>query len=196
MPMEAIYLLIGGVIGFLSSVLSEPVRDYFFGPKIQVEFDPKKEGFVTSTCVESSSGVKNAKYIRILVTNEYKRIARQCRAYLVNLESWDPKLKKFVSTIYCDALQLPWSASRDGHASIDIPKNVHRFVDLISTQENKFTPKIHYDVELFRYRSLFLASERKYRYTVLITGDNFDPQSICVECEWGNSWDQFIVSKV
>jgi len=190
-------LVIGVVLGFLSSVLTEPVRDRLFGPKLQVEFDPDKQGFATHTKDNIGHDFVQASYIRVLATNKRKRIAKQCRAYLSGVEMWNASLRRFEPTLYCEALQLAWSASPEGRAfdPVDIPKDVRKFVDVVSVREGSTSIRSHVIAHLYRYEDMLTKQSGKFRYTVLVAGDNMKPQSVKVGLEWNGDFKQYRVFK-
>jgi hypothetical protein len=195
--MEAVLIgaVVGGVLTFLASVLTEPVRDRFFGPKLQLEFTPNNQAFVTMTKeVDRQHRLNLASYVRVLVTNTRKRIAKQCRAYLIDFEVWNPSLRRFEPTKYCEALQLAWSASssRDlAYYPLDIPKDVRQFVDVVSVREGSTTIRTHVIANLNRYSDLLTQQTGKLRYTVLVAGDNLEPQKTQVVLEWNGNYGEF-----
>jgi hypothetical protein len=191
--METISALVGGVIGFLSSILSEPIRNRLFGPKLLVDFNPTQQGCVTMTKEGSPvHGYKNASYIRVLITNKGRGIAKQCRAYLINFEVWNPSRKRFEKTIYCEAIQLAWSASPERpYDPVDIPNDVHKFVDLASVRENSSTVIVHLITMLNRYVEMLTQEKGRFRYTVLVAGENCKSQSAQVVIEWNGNYGEF-----
>ncbi len=196
--MEILSTLVGAAIGFLASILTEPVRDYFFGPRLTLEFNPDKQDFVTPTPAMDRGAMMSALYIRVLVTNKRKRIAKQCRAYLVTVDKWNDEYRRFLPTHYCDAMQLAWSACPElqVYGPIDLPKEVHRFVDVISFWEGASSLRLHSEFLPYRYKDLLTQETGKYRYTVLVTGENFKPVSIQLGFSWDGKWDQCHAFKV
>jgi hypothetical protein len=147
----SINLIIGGVIGFLSAVLSPifstTIRAKFFGPKFEVKFSKKINGCVNETkergSVQSESGKitvyeNDAYYIRFRVNNIRRSIAKQCRAYLVRFEKWDENQQKFINTIYCDSIQLNWSCAGDPKLAIG-PRDICRFPNSRHRNRAKFS---------------------------------------------------------
>ncbi len=190
-------LLIGGAIGFVSAVLApivvEPVKHWVFGPKLKVIFIEDDRGFITDT---KEKGVTEAHYVRVKVLNTGRQIAKQCRAYLVNVEKWNTSTDKFEPTIYCDSLQLAWSARaniEEAFRPVDMPKDISQFVDIVSTRRPESDYKVMTNTHLYRYEPLF-KEHGKFRYTVVVSGDNVKPVSAKVVFEWGGDWDNFAVS--
>jgi hypothetical protein len=189
-------LLIGGAIGFISAVLApimvEPLKHRVFGPKLKVEFIEGDTGFITDT---KESGVTDAHYVRVKVRNTGRQIAKQCRAYLVNVEKWNISTGKFEPTIYCDSLQLSWSAranTKEAYLPQDMPRDISQFIDIVSTRQGESDYKIMIEPRLYRYEPLF-REHGKFRYTILVSGDNVKPVSAKVVFEWSGDWHNFAV---
>jgi len=187
-------LLIGAAIGFISAVVSpiviEPVKRLLFSPRFKLKFKKNDKGFITDTRV----GRSDAHYVRVRVRIKRYGIAKQCRAYLVNVEKWNASTEKFEPTIYCDSLQLAWSAQEDptepgtAYRALDIPKGVPQFIDIVSTMRGATTYRVMTKFYLNRYIALF-EEHGKFRYTVLVSGDNAKPKSIKIIFEWKGDWD-------
>lgn len=194
-------LLIAWALGFISAVLSEPVRSWIWGPKLKVEFIEGEKGFITNAKVILGDargvqvGVSDAHYVRVKVLNTGRQIAKQCCAYLVNVEKWNDSTGKFEPTIYCDSLPLAWSAQNpeEAYRALDIPKDIPQFINIVSTLEGSKK----YDVEtkflLSRYEPFF-KEQGKFRFTVLVSGDNAKPKSTKLVFEWSGDWDNFTVT--
>ena len=182
-------LLIAGIIGFVSAVLAEPVRRWFFSPKIKADFIEGDEAFITKTKV----GRSDAHYIRVRVLIKGFGIAKQCRAYLVNVEKWSESTSKFEPTIYCDSLQLAWSAQEEAYRALDIPKGVPQFIDIVRILRGAKNYEILTKLHLNRYQALF-DEEGKFQYTVLVSSDNAKPKSKKVIFDWSGDWENFEVT--
>lgn len=189
-------LLIGGAIGFISAILApivvEPLKHRVFGPKLKVEFKEGDAGFITDT---KEGGGKNSHYVRVRVLNTGRQIAKQCRAYLVDVEKWNISTGEFEPTIYCDSLQLAWSArtnTKEAYLPQDMPRDINQFIDIIYTRNLESGYKIMIEPRLHRYESLF-KEHGKFQYTVLVSGDNVKPVSVKVVFEWSGDWNNFTV---
>jgi len=208
---DTLSLLIGGAIGFVSAVLApilvEPLRHWVFGPKLKIEFIEGDRGFKTDTkenvivndpqmSETPIHTVTDAYYIRVRVTNTGRQIAKQCRAYLVNVEKWNKSTSKFEPTIYCDSLQLAWSARgtvEEAYRPLDLPKLINQFVDIVSTRKIEAKYRIETNPKLKRYAKLF-KEHGKFRYTVQVSGDNVKPEFVKVIVDWSGNWENFTVN--
>ena len=195
--MEALSAFIGGIVGFLASVLTEPVKNFFFGARLKVEFNPEDPGCATDTKESSGQGFNKASYIRVLVTNTGKSIAKECRAYLKDVEIWNTGTGRFEATEYCESMQLAWSATPkpENFLSVDIPNGISRFVDVISVRDHSREITTHVPMVLYRYEEVLQKQTGKFRYTVLVAGDNLKPKSTQVVFEWNGKFGQQKVSK-
>jgi hypothetical protein len=179
--------------GFAVAVFAEPVRQRLFRPKLSLEF--KEDPRHISDTWENFEGKKNrANYIRIEVTNTSIYAARDCKAYLIDIEKQD-ETGKFVSTVYCDSIQLAWSCQgeRDRYGGVDIHKGVRQYIDLVVTREgsNIFYPQTM--VIPRRYSGLF-KQIGLFRFTVQVSAAGADPIRILLLMRWNGAWNDYEVS--
>jgi hypothetical protein len=182
--------LVPYLVGFLTAVLAEPLRQRLFRPRLKVEF------LNDTNCISwTREGEMRACYLRIKVRNRKWRLARSCRAYLVNVELRDAN-GQYQPTSYCDSMQLAWSAAGDqAFSAIDLPRGLTRFVDVVSTRENSenFTPALR----LLLYRDLDQLWRRtgEFRFTVMVAGDGIQPKSVKIRFTWTCRWNEFTASR-
>lgn len=181
--------------GFIVAIFAEPIRQRLFKPKLNLEFS--KDGGCISKTYEAKSAnssiTTEAFYIRIKVTNTSRIIARDCRAYLIDIEKQDEH-DKFAPTVYCDSIQLAWSCQgrRDRYEGIDLSKGVNKYLDVIVTRNTlrKFDPQIM--VKPFRYSSIF-EETGVFRFTIQASANGADPKIIKLILDWKGIWDDFTV---
>jgi hypothetical protein len=195
---EIIKLILSGMIGGLAVLLTPLIRRFFWGPKLQLLFEEKGEGFVVKTPISiKSSGspmvnITEGYYIRIMIKNIKPIIAKECRAFLINIEKQDED-NIFKQTIYCDSIQLQWSTRPEkGFDSIDIPMGINQFVDVIQTTNGDpfFTCKI--GTFPFRYHNLF-QDVGIFRFTIQVAGNDIIPQFTKIIFHWKGEWNNFEV---
>jgi len=121
--------------GFIVAIFAEPLRQLIFRPNLMIEFRPD-DSFVTSTVgIGDDRREWRQRYIRMRVRNTKRRLAKNCRAYLTNVE-WLAPNGDFERSGYVDSIQLNWSArGEEALSGLDLPKGVNQFVDVITTQE-------------------------------------------------------------
>lgn len=187
--------LISFLAGFIIAIFAEPVRRFFFKPKLKLEFQQSPDCISQTYEVANGKKVADARYIRVNVTNSSKVIAKDCRSYLINIEKCDRE-GKFVPTVYCDSIQLAWSCQgrMDRWRGIDICKGVNQYVDIIATRNisKAFDPQIM--AKPNRYLDLFNETG-KFLFTIQVSADGADPKTIKLEFVWNSIWDDFAVKE-
>ncbi len=181
------------VAGFLTAIFAEPIRQKIYRPVLELEFE-KNEYFVTKTD-EGDPPTDRAQYIRVKATNVKPRIAKRCRAYLIDVARLGPT-GSWEATDYCDCIQLSWSAHPgENYEALDLSQGVPFFVDVLSTRRsaNSFRPALAFTP--YRFQHLF-STPATYRFTVLVTGDNVKSARLNISFKWTGIWDQFEVSVV
>jgi hypothetical protein len=204
-------ILVGGFIGFISATLSplisNTIQEKFFGPKLEVIFSEDIEGCVTKTKAkhqianqgfpgEAVSIKVDACYLRLRVKNKRKKIAKQCRPFLIDVEVWDTTKAKYTKTAFSDSIQAGWACAPSREEAFkpkDIPNGIDQFIDLISTsQANPTSFNIEINPMPYRYEPLF-TGKKKFRFTVQVTGDNVPPVASKVVLNWKGNWNDFIL---
>lgn len=188
--LSAITPIVSFILGFISAVFAEPARQRLFRPILQLRFSN------TPDCVAKTPtvGEGEAIYIRVGVVNENRRLARQCRAYLVNTEVQND-LGEFEPTIYVDSIQLAWSCRKEGKQrdAVDLPNGVSQYIDVLATDKsnNCFRPQI--SPFPFRYQEVFTNTPKTFKFTVQVSGDGVDPVFTTIVFSWKGQWDDFEV---
>lgn len=174
------------ILGFASAVLAEPVRQCLFRPVLRLSFSGADDCIART----QTTGGKEALYIRVKVTNEKPRLARACRAYLVNVETKSGD-SGFVSTLYTDSIQLAWSCQVPGSERnpLDLPNGVSQYIDVLVTSEatNTVVPQI--SPFPFRYYPLLATKSETYRLTIQVSGDGIEPKVLKIIFIWKGQWD-------
>ncbi|MFX0202190.1 MAG: hypothetical protein ACFFCW_39260 [Candidatus Hodarchaeota archaeon] len=183
-------------LGFFTAIFAEPIRRRLFRPELKLNFFEKPD--CISPTPEVIAGKEHqAFYIRVEVTTTTRRMARGCRAYLVNIEKKNEETREFEPTVYCDSIQLAWACKRtdeERYQGIDISNGVRQFLDLFSTRDDIpiFIPKTL--VWPYRYNDL-LRQEGVLRFTVQVSAEEADPKFIKLDLDWKGHWKDFKVSK-
>ena len=195
---EIIKLITSGIIGGLIALFTPFIRRLIWGPKLELYFGNEIEGCVAKTPItiinkkQEISNITEGFYIRILVVNTKYALARDCRGFLVNIEKQGED-GKFHHTIFCDSIQAQWACrSGQGFNGIDLPKGINQFIDIISTI--KGNDCIHPKIEMFpdRYKILF-SEVGTFRYTVQVSGNEVNPETIKFIFKWKGRWNDFEV---
>ena len=201
--------------GFFTAIFAEPIRKILFKPNLKLNFD-NTDDFISLTPEKGSLENKpiefKAYYIRIRATNTKNVAAKDCKAYLVNIEKLD-SVGNFKQTIYCDSIPLAWSCQNIGeqYKGININKGVNQFVDVVTTRHLVSAAEIMYPTMMsqsansdvlypqikltpFRYEGIF-KEKGTFRFTVQVASANADPKMIKLIFVWNGVWDKFNVRK-
>lgn len=187
--------LISFLLGFITAVFSEPLRQWFFRPVLKLSFE-KSEDFVSRTPMKNGGKEHEAYYIRIKVENIKRRLAKACRAYLINVEEQDES-GQFKKSIYADNLSLAWSCQEPDEARkpIDLPNGVAQFVDVIATDSIFNNYFIQVQPFPYRYERLFDKKPKTFRLTIQVSGDGVEPETVQLVFTWKDKWNDFDVSR-
>jgi len=192
--------LVGGVIGFVSAIFAEPLRRWLYRPKLELTFGDGSE-YKARTPEQAAPidpersaariyDTHEAEYVRIKVVNTSSSVAKDCRAYLVNVQKKNVN-GEFASTIYCDSIPLAWSCQEDrAHGPIDLPKDVAQFIDLVSVRDCSPEFRIEIEPMPLRYAG-FVRDKGTFRFTVQVSGENVKPKFISVDFTWTGIWDKY-----
>lgn len=181
------------LLGFMIAIFAEPFRRFLFKPVLKLSFG-KDDDYISYTPTSTETQlVSKAYYIRVKVTNKRKSIAKDCKAFLINIEKQGAN-NTFKPTVYCDSIQLAWACQGkdDSYNALDITKGVNQFVDVIALNKdsNIFEPKIL--TKPFRYLNLFKETG-SFLFTVQVSADGANPVYIKLLFKWNGSWNNFEV---
>lgn len=186
--------LAGIIVGALIGIFAEPIRGRIFRPVLVVSFNERSDGCKALTTINGNPPSAGY-YIRAQVKTSKRRLAKSCRAYLVNVEQrtargdYAPMNPKFD-----DSLPLRWSAQfTDENPPLDLPSGISQFVDIISTDSALPGFKVHARL-INRYTKFFDNQPKVLRLTVLVTGDDVVPAEVKVIFDWRGQWDTFDVA--
>lgn len=187
--------LVSFVAGATIAIFAEPIRRWLFRPRLRVDFSNKRCVIKTPTTVGAVTPSRGF-WVRARVRNVGGgRIARGCRAYLVNVEI--EKGGEFTNSEFADSLRLKWSSQPLGEETkpLDIPRDIEQFADVISTDKGS-PDQFHMQTSVvpFYLRTLFDKSPKKLRLTIMATGDDATAHMAHFVFEWKGAWDTFEVS--
>jgi hypothetical protein len=184
--LSALAPLVSFVLGFITAVFAEPVRQRFFRPNLELSFSGREDS-ITKT---GTAGGSQAVYVRIQVRNTKPKLARACRAYLVNIETKSAG-GRFKPTAYVESIQLAWSCRTPGNERdpIDIPNGVSQYIDVVATS----SISSHFAIQIAPfpvwYSVLQSSSPQTYRYTIQVAGDGTEPKVLKLVFVWKGTWD-------
>src|SRR5215472_15773084 len=78
---------VGLVSGLFAGFAGRLLEEWFYRPRLKVEFLPDEDGFRTEAKWKEKDGTEvEGVFIRARVINTRNRVAKQCRPYVVKLE--------------------------------------------------------------------------------------------------------------
>jgi hypothetical protein len=156
----------GLVSGAAIPLVVEWLKRRFYGPRLEVLHGEGESFIPRSEEPGKTPGPFPARYLRVRVKNTGKMIAKNCRAYLVNIEEIDHGIPK--ETFYRDTLRLRWAYEEEGelHEGVDIHTYVFMYFDVMSTkyEDNKSVSLL----QVAKLRHCFvnkLQFNKVYRFT-------------------------------
>ncbi len=194
-------LLAGWLLGLLTKEFSDRISGWIRGPRVQIGFGNTEDCVMLtpeeydvpkgSSAVGTQKGKRVVFFARIKVTNSKPRIARNCQAWLVDVETADEQAG-FKPTIFKDSIPLIWSYNAESE-TIDIPQGINRYVDLVRIQDDVdgFQPQLRSHsgaaITIHRYEHLFNANGT-LRFTVLVSAQEIKPEIIKIVVTRTTTW--------
>jgi len=167
------FLLI--LVGVLIGAFVRPFQDSLYAPRLKVEFANGDRRFILETI--DQSGHKFA-YLRIGIRNSGWGIARNVRVLVTRLVLQSPASPEPFDS---EVLELPFANAHE--ASIDIPRDTYRIVDVCRVQHRTNVELQFLFAKTPNYFPRDLAAGT-YRMTIQATADNCRPTSANVEFTW------------
>jgi hypothetical protein len=151
--------------GFFTALFAEPVRRWFYAPKLNLTFGK------LPTLPNKNARSQPRWSVRVLmgaregVENHRAALAKSCRGYLVNIER-QATSGKFEATEYCESMQLAWSSpAEQSFSAFDLPRGVPHFVDIIWTRPTSIEFQLAIRATPLRYARL-VQTQGVYRFTL------------------------------
>ena len=126
-------IVVALVSGLFSGLLGQRVEEWWYRPRLVVEFLSNEGGFRTEGTWREGDKEITQIYIRARVRNEGSHIAKRCRPYLVKLEEIHPS--GTTPTRLFDSLVLRWPGNE--FDARDIPRGINQFFDVVGVLKNR-----------------------------------------------------------
>jgi hypothetical protein len=169
--------IIGVVLGWGLATLTRRFEEILFGAKLKIDCrDAPGKRDETSDFIFIKFRVQN---------NTQRRVAKNCRAYLVELHKMSNNKLTSVNLI-SDTFQIPWAGM--GFEPRDIPAKVSQYVDLM--RFSKQAEGWLFQTQPSFYESLqpLVAYKGTYRFTVVVAGDGATPQTKFIYVDYDGDW--------
>jgi hypothetical protein len=188
---EGFSIFLGWLLGIFSAPLSWLIARKLLGPDLRLHFDNSRSYIVdtkeelqgASANLLSASPTKDVTFYRMRTTNEKKRTATKCQAWLVAAQKIDLETGELVGETR-DTMPLIWSYNA-ANPTVDIPRGIDRYIDLFTNYpgEAGLTIQIRGDdgkVMLpLCYENLF-TTLGSYRLTVMLTAEECEPKIMVI----------------
>jgi hypothetical protein len=177
--------IVGPLAGVIVGVFAQPLRDWlFYHPKLSLNFNPGDGRYVADA--------PQRRWARISIINCGQIHLRQCQAFISNVEQERNGTWENVDPQFIDPLVVEWAAmpSDTKFKPRDIPRNVEFFINILFS-ENQNTGEDSLVLTVYdlpeRLRELF-KQHKRYRITVIVTGDQVKPEVLQVIVTWAGNW--------
>jgi hypothetical protein len=168
--------VVGVIVGWVLAVFTRHFEDRWFGAKLKIDC-----GKAPGNKMEAPDFV----YIKFCVRNTRRRVAKNCRAYIVALHEVSNG-KKIGDSVMHDSFQIPWA----GHdfEPRDIPPNISQYVDLV--RFSKATSGWDIQTNPGLYASLAPITRRPgtYQFTVVVTGESTVAAKKLINVDYNLDW--------
>jgi hypothetical protein len=196
--------LLAFLVGVATAIFAPLITRWVSRPVLQVSFEPETCDKTTPTQVKNLATGKEkeslGRWVRVRVRTKNSwlrsRIAKGCRAHLINVEI--EQENRFRPSGFVDTLRLQWSSKPPDEVlrPLDIPSDVAQFVDVLAADRN--TPG-SYSLQTggflpFYCQHLFDGRPTALRLTVLVTSDDAKAGRARFVFRWTGAWDTFEAS--
>jgi hypothetical protein len=166
---------IGTIGAVVMAVFSEPIRIWFFRPKLKIANEAP--GSIVETVDNQGSGLT---YVRVAIWNDGNRAAKNVRVLVTDLTL--QTARKADTEFDSEVLELGFALTDGG--PVDIPRGTYRMADICCLNRS-VTAKLRF---LFlKTPNYFPATdlcEGKYTVTLKATAENCATETAVVTFEW------------
>jgi hypothetical protein len=148
--------------------------------------------------------IYDARYVRVAVRNKGLAVAKDCRAYLTDIEKRNAAGHYESVGYYRDSLRLRWAyevQDPDAHAGVDIPQGLHVHFDVMATKDEHTVPDDVGGLRIIEVAYKGLRHDRgrlmnklkfnaEYRFNILVVADGASPLPLAVRVDLGRKWDE------
>ncbi len=175
--------LIGVIVGWGLTFLTRRFEEKWFGARLVID---GKEA------PANKDETADKAYMRFRVRNTTeRRVAKNCRAYIVELHKVSNGGQVVSGNLLPDSFQLPW-AGYDFEPR-DIPAKVSQYVNIVSFSKNE--PGWEFLTKPGFFESLKALKEHQgtYRFTVVVAGDGATPQTKQIDIDYNGNWKNAVL---
>lgn len=180
--------LLSFAAGFIIAVFAEPARRWLFSSAVTLSFEPKIGFGRRWICLTNTNtdGVAS-KYIRVLArcSSRMGVTANRCTPFLTKIEKHDPTNNDY-RELHHDPIPLNWAYI--GEQQLDIHPQTEFYFDVleVNSKQNLLRPQTTISPETW---AQLLQKPGKYKFSVMLSGENIGPVRRSIEFEWKGSFD-------
>jgi hypothetical protein len=160
------------------------IRDWFSRPQLKLEYSGGDDCKVESTW-ESKGQTETQIFIRVRLSNSGKRIARDCKVYLVGLTEVSNSTEH--KTNFYDSMELSWPGYPQNFESRSVPSGIDMYANLVSVSKNQSGWRFQVK-QMYASQGNLKAYKGTYRFRLLAIADNAAPAELFVDVHYDQDW--------
>ena len=189
-------LLIAGIgagaaiVGGLVTGAFEYIQQWWTRPKLKLDYVSGPANRTESTYQANDQTITEI-FIRARIRNTGKRIAKDCRVFLVSIV--EVHQASIHETSYHDSMALAWPGYPREFGARAIPKGIDTYVDVVSVRKNEAGWRFQVK-SLYASHQALKAFKGTYRLTLLATADNAEPIQLMIDITYNQDWNSLRAS--
>jgi hypothetical protein len=175
--------LLGGLVGAFITGSYQFVYDWIVRPELKLDFEGKRDCNIVDAERTDAGKKLSELYIRARLRNTGKRPAKNCLVFLTRIEEVQPSGTTLAP--FHDASPVSWAGWNFSPRTV--PRGVDFYCDVMKV--SKDDSGWHMTVEkLFSDRKKLSDYRGTYRFHLLATADNAEPESYEIDVTYDGDW--------
>ena len=172
------------IAGALITGIFDWFRQIISRPRLKLDYLDEK-GNRTEAIYPDKDFEIHELFVRVRLRNVGRRPAKGCRLFLIGLQ--EVKDGNVRSTSFYDSMELSWASYPEDFNPRDIPNGVENYANIASVTKNKSGWVFHIR-QIFSSHKDLMNYKGTYRFKLLATADNADPEFLDVDVSYDQSW--------
>lgn len=178
--------IVGGLLGGLVSGAYQHWRDWYFRPKLQIDYEGTSANKV-ETNYKKSDGTDAAEvYIRARVRNTGRRAAKGALVFLTSLK--EVHTSGTTATSLYDSMPLAWAGWKFMPRDIPPAPDVLFYVDLMRVSKHQSAWLLSTE-KTFASHAGLKNYKGTYRFQLTVTAENAEPATCEVDVSYSGDWN-------
>ncbi len=176
--------LLGGILGGLLNGAYQHFFDWYYGPKLQIDYEGTEANQVSSVHKDKADKDVEEIYIRARVQNTgRRRLAKSCRVFLTAIT--EVHTSGIMPTAFHDPMPLAWPLN--DFDPRDVPVGIPFYVNIMRVSKNE--PGWMFSVQqMFASHAPLRDYKGTYRLQLTVTADNAKPGKCAVDVSYAGDW--------